>query len=783
MNNRISVRIACAALASVATAPLSLAYAQDVQPSQVEEVVVTARRHAEDIQRVPMSVTALGSKQIAEQNITTQSDLQSAVPGLTLRQTQGSNSLTYSIRGQTVDVFTGSATAVVPYFNEVQLFNGGAATFFDLDSIQVLKGPQGTLFGRNATGGAVLYTSQKPTDDFGGYITARAGSYGMVEGTGAINIPIVDDKLMLRVAGDMINQEGYQLNVFTGQHLGRVVRDSGRVSLTWKPTEHFENTLVVEIDSSGGNSTANRLYTVNRCGTTHNGFALNCTADSLYNPATPYGAAVWADYIANNPQANPAGIGAWLDNNSKQLKFWQADEISPVIHHAYGDMATNTTTYDISTNMQFKNIFGASLSGTQDEGSSVGSPYLVFTSENPGQGLYGNRNHLFSYSDEAQIQGTTLDDDLTYIVGAYYQSTTTNTVYPQIYFDFSPDVPGSALDDHFRIKDRTQAVYAEGNYKLDSLGLKNFTFTAGYRYSWEEYGIDQLAGGVNPIGSQQTTFSNPSWSLGLSYQASDDLMFYVEGRRSWRAGGFNGTAPAISTGAAGGGNMFEPEYTRDVEGGVKFSPDVMGRSSHFNLAVYNQWIDNVQRAEFPVGPRGQSIAVTINVPGAEVTGLELDTGIDATDWLELGFSGALTDARFLKGQNQALIFGQPFVFGPYGDAPKASGSFYARVALPTPAQWGAMSLRADLYSQTGMYFSNNASTTTPHTRIPGYGLLNLRYDWSNILGSNFSAAVYAKNVMDKEYYTGGFSLSGSLGVSSASVGTPRMVGGELTYNF
>jgi iron complex outermembrane receptor protein len=82
-----------------------------------------------------------------------------------------------------------------------------------------------------------------------------------------------------------------------------------------------------------------------------------------------------------------------------------------------------------------------------------------------------------------------------------------------------------------------------------------------------------------------------------------------------------------------------------------------------------------------------------------------------------------------------------------------------------------------------MYFYNNASTVTPHTRIPGYGLLNLRYDWANILSSNFSAAVYAKNVMGKEYYTGGFSLSASLGVSSVSVGTPRMVGGELTYNF
>src|SRR3546814_3815877 len=125
----------------LATAPASSATADD----QIATGLVTARRREESLEKVPTSITALGAQQLAQQGIVSQSDLQAAVPGLTVRQTQGSNSLTFSIRGQTIDAFTGSRSAVVPYFDEVQLNSGGASTFYDLDSIQVLKGPQGKL--------------------------------------------------------------------------------------------------------------------------------------------------------------------------------------------------------------------------------------------------------------------------------------------------------------------------------------------------------------------------------------------------------------------------------------------------------------------------------------------------------------------------------------------------------------------------------------------------------------------------------------------------------------
>ena len=139
---------------------------------------------------------------------------------------------------------------------------------------------------------------------------------------------------------------------------------------------------------------------------------------------------------------------------------------------------------------------------------------------------------------------------------------------------------------------------------------------------------------------QNKSFSDPSWTLGLSYQATDDWLLYLTARRSWRAGGFNGTAPAAIDPGNGDPiiqdtNLFDPETTHDVEAGVKFAGHVLGRPLRMNLAVYNQWIKDVQRAEFPDPPGpAASIAYTVNVPEAEVSGIEFDATVKPVRWLE-----------------------------------------------------------------------------------------------------------------------------------------------------
>src|SRR4051794_19189573 len=139
-------------LASTFVASAPAASAQEAADGPADgEIIVTARRVEESLQRVPAAITAFGAQELLERGIRTDSDLQLNTPGLTIRQTQGNNSLTYSIRGQTADTFSGTPSAVIAYLNEVPLTISSASSFYDLANVQVLKGPQGTLFGRNAT--------------------------------------------------------------------------------------------------------------------------------------------------------------------------------------------------------------------------------------------------------------------------------------------------------------------------------------------------------------------------------------------------------------------------------------------------------------------------------------------------------------------------------------------------------------------------------------------------------------------------------------------------------
>jgi len=167
--------LAMSAHADPAAAPV--AGGDPTSDTGLEKIVVTAQRRSENLERTPVAVTVVSGDALVKQDIVTEADLRSAVPGLTVRASLNSNDLNYSIRGQTVDAFSGSQPAVLPYINEVQVgSSGGASAFYDLQSVQVLKGPQGTLFGKNSTGGAVLFTTAKPTDEFGGYFSASTGN-------------------------------------------------------------------------------------------------------------------------------------------------------------------------------------------------------------------------------------------------------------------------------------------------------------------------------------------------------------------------------------------------------------------------------------------------------------------------------------------------------------------------------------------------------------------------------------------------------------------------------
>jgi iron complex outermembrane receptor protein len=796
--------VACAAAIVLPLIPLGEAHADEpaaAAPAQsdnadsngdntgsLEEVVVTARRRSESLSRVPAAITAFNSEQLLERSIRTDADLQLVTPGLTIRETQGNNSLTYSIRGQTADTFSGSPTAVVTYLNEVPLSVNGASTFFDLDTVQVLKGPQGTLFGRNATGGAVLYTSAKPTNDTAFQVRGRVGNLQLREADGMINVPLISGKLLMRAAFAVIDRDGYIHNLFDNETLGQIRRQSGRLTLTYLPVDGVDNTFMFQYDHTAGTNTgASYTYSVYPCGATHNGFALTCSSGLLFGPTLDSiaGPGAWAAYLAAHPKAFAPGLLAYVDEQ-RQLGYYTTDHPAGAAHRGLDWMATNTTTVELAENLQFKNILGVSQSQTDSQQPQLGAPFVTILTSNVTSGLQGNQLGIHSISEEPQLQGKAFGGALSYIAGVYVQRLRTDTIWPQTYFDLTPIIPPATVTNAFRIWNKTDAVYAQGTYDLAALtGVNNLRFTAGVRWTRENVSIQQLPEATYTYGlpGQQKTFQDPSWEVGLEYQATQALFTYLKTRGSFRSGGFNGAAPPKNASATGGGDIFDSEHTQDVEAGLKFRGSAFGRPVTLNVDAYNQWIQDVQRVEFPPDPTGASasIAVTANVPSAVVRGIEFESSIVPVSGLQVGASGSFTDAHYTNGLIN--LFGKPYRYGPFADTPRTSGVLFAQVDLANRGGIGAFNLRGELYAQSGQYFSNAADSIAPDTRLPGYALLNGRLGWTDIMGSGVSAALYGKNLLDRGYFVGGMTLAAALGHNAADVGEPRTYGLEVSYRY
>lgn len=750
------------------------------------DIVVTARRRDESLARVPIAITAIGSEDLVQRAVVTDSDLQRTVPGLTIRQTQGNNSLTYSLRGQSADIFSGSPSAVVTYLNEVPMPVSGASTFFDLQSVQVLKGPQGTLFGRNATGGAVLFTSARPTNKFEGFLRGRYGNFDRKEVEGAINLPLVDDKVLLRAAFNLTYADGYIDNLYTGQKLGSINRENARLTLTLKPSETIANTTMLQYSNSRGRNTgASYTYSVYAPGETNNGSALTTSAGFLFGPALDFllGPGAWQRYLDAHPKAYAPGLVAYVEEQ-RRLGPYKTNHPGGAEHFGENWTLTNITEIELSDTLKLRNIFGLVDSFTRSNQPQLGAPYATIATQNPAAGLYGNMDDLRSYSEEVQLQGQA--GALEFIIGAYFQRQRVNTIYPQTYFDLAPN-PGFPVYavNHFRIKNFTDAIYAQGSYDLSSAGAEGLKATLGLRYTRERvYGVQlALSDNFGPP-QQKRTYEDPSWEVGLEYQANPGLLLYAKTRGSFRSGGYNGTInPALA--GLNGRNFFKSETTKDVEAGIKYSGRLMDRPATFNLALFSQWIKNVQRVEFPDpdGPAGPlaSIAFTTNVPRERVRGLEAELVLNPTDWLRIGGQLAITDAKFTS--NRLTLFGSTFSYGPVGDTPKASGTAWAELLVPLDSAMGQMSVRGEVYAQGGQYFSNAADTIAPRTRLPGYALVNGRISWNEIGGSPISAALYADNLLDKAYFAGGMQLAAALGHNGAVVGRPRTYGAELSFKF
>lgn len=806
----------CASSVSAQTAETQTTTGTAAAPAQaappasgnLQDIVVTARRTSEKLSDVPVSVAALGEQQLTEKRILTDADLQAATPGLTIRQTNSSNQISYSLRGQSVDAFSFAAPAVLNYVNEFNAQSTSASVFFDLASIQTLKGPQGTLFGRNATGGAVLYETRKPDADFGGYLRLSYGNFDNKLAEGAINIP--GEIISGRIAAQYQKRDGYQRNLLLGIRGGSVNTFSIRPTIQIE-TGGFKNVTVYQYNFSGGYSTSLRAS---------NYYGINGSSGAVGDPLNNYvnGKPVPNALGFGLPSATlyPDGIAAALEGGSRFAQFgfsglpsflaaqqnygfYDVFDDQDGKHRGRQHLVTNTSTYELSDDAQIKNIFGYNHSTSRDNTDVDGTPFDPLQigwgggtgPSNPGDPAIGGRTaEGYTYtsqqlSDELQISGKT--GGFKYIAGIYYFR---GKEYQRLALTFAPDYPAAlggnlgAFLREYTNRTTSKAVYAQGTYEV----APDLNITAGGRWTWEKTTYtpaERVAGSYDVTQDDANTAlgifggtlkaDKPSWNISIDYKITPNLLIYAAQRGSWRTGGFNGTASSLDAAGNPIPNSFKPETTYDFEIGAKFNGRVADLPATLNIAVYNQQIKSVIRAIY-LGVA----AVSGNVEKARVRGVEADASIRPAPWLQLGGTIAYTDAVYTK--NTATVGNTVVQFGPYGDVPKWAGSAFGRIEHEL-GDGSTVSLRGDIYKQSSFYYANAAATILPGTKISGYTLVDLRAEWANISGSQISLAAYAKNLTNEKYNTGGFALGAVNAINSVLPGLPRMYGVEAKIDF
>lgn len=724
--------------------------AADATPS-IEDVVVTARRVEERLQDVPVAVTALTSETLRARNVAVVSDLRLVTPSLQITPSiaGGSSTPSITLRGQRQSrVLFGQDQSVAIYVNEVPQTRpqGLDATTYDLQSVQVLKGPQGTLFGKNTTGGALVITPKKPTNRFEGFVQGQVGNYEWREASGAINLPIAND-VALRLAGNIIRRDGYASNRITGQDLYDKHSESFRASLLFGGSGAWESLTIVDGFYNDSNGLIGHISYINPTG--------------LVNRFSGGAALASAQRVAGDIFAIEGGALA-------------RDRVSST-------GISNVTTFEVSDNITIKNVAGYRHVKTNFQSDYDDTAATVI------EGI--TRTGLKWGSEELQAVGTF--DRVKVIAGAFY--------YKEKGFDYGgPNIsfrpPGTdqLATSGGRGKNSSKSVFAQADVELTpTLGI-----TAGGRYTWDKREITaqghtertlptplyvclvQNANGsvqpANDAGCRRTVskkFSDPTYNISLNWKFAPDNLLYVAHRRGYRAGGFN-----IRAQTPGQFTPFDPEVVKDAELGLKSDFNLGGVAFRANIAAYRQWYKGIQRTANII-VNAQLSSTVLNAASAHIDGGEAELTIVPFENFTITAFGSITNAKYQRFIDPGT--GANLSRNKFADVPKKQGSVTATYVVPLTNEGGDLSFSGTIYSQSGFQLSD---INDPTGVAPGYTLLDARVQWRNILGTRVDVAAIGKNLTNKRYVTAG-SAQTAAGYSYVFPGAPRMYGLEVRYSF
>ena len=682
--------LAGVAIAGAAITTPALAQSSDAGAA---DIIVTARRTEERLQDVPISITVLNQQQLTQRNIAIATDLATYTPSLSVNQRFGPEKASYSLRGFNQDANTAPTVGV--YFAEVVGVRAqggttsgntvGAGAFVDLQNVQVLKGPQGTLFGRNTTGGAILLTPAKPTDTLGGYVEGTYGNYDQKKISGAINVPLAET-FKVRFSYERNKRDGFMHNLsgIGPKDYNNINYSYYRFSMVANLTPTLENYTVAQYSDSHANGYATRII---GCASPTSSTPLNTVRGTPGFSGTRLLQALSCQDQLNRQNARGDSLYDVETRNpggSVKLKQWQvintttwlASDLFTVKNIAsYGEF-TEQSNFDLGTsNFTVPNVNGSggfdlrNISPQLPFTIPAGVPYQRIVLDTAGPGHYNSAQA--TATEELQIQGHT--QTLDFVVGGYLEFSRPlgfSDGRTAIFLDCSsprnlactnPLFFGSISESSTKLKFDNHGVFAQATYKFtDQLSL-----TGGARYTFDKITgftnstrlsfaanagtgplfTDPVSGrmvaractdsfrhgpqtGARPALDRSVCTTNltnksnkPTWLADIDYKPTNDLLFYGKYSRGYRQGGISFTNPGVET--------WGPESLDAFELGAKAS--FRGTfSGYLNVAAfYNKLRDLQVFAGLISSPAGAAVGVAggnavINAGAGRSYGVEVD---------------------------------------------------------------------------------------------------------------------------------------------------------------
>jgi iron complex outermembrane receptor protein len=755
------------------------------QNAGIQEVIVTAQKREQNIQETPVAISALSAEMIEDKDIRDISALNNLVPNMRMTTTAGNqNGATIAIRGSvTYNPNLAMEPTVGIYLDGIYMGKNYGAIFdvADLERIEVLRGPQGTLYGKNTVAGAINLITKQPTGEFGGKLRVGVGSYNLRTSKLDLDLPGIGTvgegagRLSTKIAFSSKRRDGFvknetllglppaNLSALGGSAavaarpassatLGNVDAISGRFSALWQPAANFDVTYSYDFSDAEQYPQHAQLTSV-------------------------------GPFFGNVIVPNAGQFTSTGRQSRASIDQSHADD-SHVKGHAL------TLSWDVGDLGWLGDVTVKSLTGYRklDAKQSLdydGTPYPL----NQAVGDY----KYHAWSQELQWVGST--DRIEYVAGLYYFSEKGDVDNPQ----FQPVYGIDHVNIFYGMDNRTWAAFGQLEWTPPVLDDR-LKLTLGGRYNQEDKSAYRnqtsytLAAPATPIvvmpagTDADKTFSNFSPMFIAAYSLTDDINVYAKVARGWKGGGFNTTAATVAT----FNTPFKNETVTEYEAGVK--SQWLDNRLRVNVSVFKDEHEDQQISQFIPGSPPQSLFT--NAGKSTVKGVEVELVAAPIDNLEITASYGYLDAKFNQYSDTCNNATSPncppgSVVGQVYDAshiykvpsaPRDTANVGVAYTLPLPL--GELVSRVD-WSYVSSYVFYPQPALYKNTAIDGYDLVDARITWQKIpvaQSGELAFSIWGKNLTDKSYLTTGIDWSATY-FATNYFGDPRTIGFDISLSF